>query len=275
MGTILAVVLVLLTTVACEFVGPDVAPTPDLPATVEAAVEATREAERPTPTSTPRWTFPTPTAAPTSTPVLTPEPYTAAPGSVEQGIEVLYSCLQSSEEIRDFVSGQLVDEGEVAYMVDFMLTDQEAFEELFLWLAAEDPKWDLWLSLVSGDDPCPFDQTAHAPTSAPPRGLGISEARAQEIYGMSEAEARDIVGMLYDCSREDPGFLAYAESVSDSDADWSLFMAVWDNKDLSVTAMLADIADELGTDSAEFLKTEVSALEIGICPPFLLPTHWV
>ena len=82
------------------------APTVDVSATVEAAVEATRAVDRSVSATLEARADATRAAVPTATPVVmtiyapTPEPYVAAPGSIEQGIEELHTCLQESDEFR-------------------------------------------------------------------------------------------------------------------------------------------------------------------------------
>ena len=108
-------------------------------ATKDAREEATRE------------------AAPTATPVVmtiyvpTPEPHVAALGTMEQGIEELYVCLQESEEVRALYLAVIEHSGVSREFADdltsLLLEDQRLFTQAMLGTAEEDPEFASMLSL--------------------------------------------------------------------------------------------------------------------------------
>ena len=165
MKTFVVMFMVLLAAVACDFIDPGPAPTrtPDLPATVEAAVEdaieATQEAEptesptntpRPTPTTRPTRT-PTPTPTPTSVP--TPEPHVADPGNVEQGVDLLVSCMVESEPFQEYFITMLEDAGEdpavAAWILEAVAADPDGAREVMLEEYVSDPDLANLASLLS------------------------------------------------------------------------------------------------------------------------------
>ena len=157
---VFALVTVVLMAVAAGCSGSVPPPTADVDATVEARVGATREADLATaearaeatraaaPTDTP---VPTPTLVPTLVP--TPEPYVAAPGSVERGVDALYACLQAHEGFRAaYISGMELSglrRESAEDLVDLFLEDKDLFVQAFLESAEADPEGASMLSLLS------------------------------------------------------------------------------------------------------------------------------
>ena len=162
MRWLLTLSLVSILAVACVGTAPTPAHTPaptvDVGATVEAAVEATRTVERAVEATVSARVEATRAAAPTSTPVVmttyapTPEPYVAAPGSMEQGIEEFYKCLRDSEEFRALLLTVMGEDGlsreGVSSLLDLLIAEKELFTELMLEAVEEDPEFASMLSLL-------------------------------------------------------------------------------------------------------------------------------
>ena len=201
------VLVFLMLGVACSGGASDAVKEPavDLAATVEAAVEATRSAEReirtPVPTAIPVSTatlFPTATPEPTTTPVPmatyvpTPEPYVAAPGSVERGIEELYACLQESEEFRAAYLVEMEQSGLSRELADsltsLLLEDEELFTYIIIAVAEQDSKFASKLSLDASTLGGICDRMAQVSTH------GLS---------MSDSDAEALLGEVFDCYSSD------------------------------------------------------------------------
>ena len=103
-------VFVVVLILGCSGAAPTATPSPtvDVSATVDAAVEAIGAVDRSVSATLEARAEATRVAVPTATPLVmtiyapTPEPYVAAPGSIEQGIEELHTCLQESDEFGPF-----------------------------------------------------------------------------------------------------------------------------------------------------------------------------
>ena len=110
-------------------------PTVDVAATVESAVEATRVAERAVNATEDAREEATREATPTATPVVmtiyvpTPEPYVAAPGSIEKGVEEFYLCLKENERFRSFYLSGMEQAGlssdSTGNLTDSFLTEKD------------------------------------------------------------------------------------------------------------------------------------------------------
>ena len=86
--------------------------------------------------------------------VSTPEPYVAAPGAMEQGIEEFYACLQESEEFRALYLAGMEQSGFSREFADdltsLFLEDKKLFTQAVLETAEEDPEYASMLSLLGG-----------------------------------------------------------------------------------------------------------------------------
>ena len=154
------------------------APTVDVSATVEAAVEATRAVDRSvSATSEARAAVLAATPVPTATSVVmtllvpTPEPFVVAPGDIEESVGKLYRCVQEDEVIRSgflaAVGAELAESGlspkEVDSLVEEFLGDREAFIDLYISLAEEDPGQAVMLVALAEmlDDLCTDSSSSH------------------------------------------------------------------------------------------------------------------
>ena len=249
--------------VACSGGSPDAVQEPavDLAATVEAAVEATRSAERepwtpvptaipvstatPLPTATPE---PTATPVPTATYVPTPEPYVAAPGSMERGIEELYACLQESEELRAAYLVGMEQSGLSRELADsftsLLLQDEELFTQMMLVAAEQDSKFASKLSLDASTPGGICDRMAQIPTH------GLS---------MSDSDAEALLGEVFDCYSSDSAlkelvdyhmFRMPADSPVPDDVHERLVRSVMSDKDFFVGILLMGAREDPDVDEA-------------------------
>ena len=144
-------VFVVVLVLGCSGAAPTSTPSPtvDVSATVDAAVEATRAVDRSvSATSEARSEAPR-AAVPTATPVVmtiyapTPEPYVAALGSIEQGIEELHTCLQDSDEFRALFLTGIEQAGlsreSAGDFADLLLEEKQLFVEAMLQTAKRRP----------------------------------------------------------------------------------------------------------------------------------------
>ena len=230
-------------------------PAVDLAATVEAAVEATRSAEReirtPVPTAMPVSTatlFPTATPVPTATYVPTPEPYVAAPGSVERGIEELYACLQESEEFRAAYLVEMEQSGLSRELADsltsLLLEDEELFTYIIIAVAEQDSKFASKLSLDASTLGGICDRMAQVST----HGLSMSDSDAEALWGevfdcySSDSVLKELVD--YHMFRRPVDF-----PVPD-DVHERLVRSVMSDKDLFVGILLMGAREDPGVDEA-------------------------
>ena len=233
---------------------------PSPTATVEARVSATREADLATlvahaeasmasaPTAT---AVPAPTPVPTATPVVmtvyvpTPEPYVAAPGSVEQGVEALYMCLHENDEYRalyvSIIEQSGLDGDSASDYVDSLLADKDLFIQMWLEMAVEDPEGASMLSLLGTmeDELC--------------GDMGLESDGIQDL-GMSDAEARVAVEAFYDCLNSDEEVRSFFLSqVEGEGLDREFYSEVLSmDRDLFVGLLLAGAKQD--PDSAEMLS---------------------
>ena len=221
------------------------APTVDVSATVEAAVEATRAVDRSVSATLEARAESTRAAVPTATPVVmtiyapTPEPYVAAPGSIEQGIEELHTCLQESDEFRAVFFSMIEESGvsrdSAEALGGVLLEDKDLFVEAALLEAEEDPEYASMLSLLGGmaGDLCsPVAQVS-------PHDLG-----------MSDADAEALLGEVYDCYHSDPDFQTLMTS-SEDNRGIRVIELVTSDRDLFVGIMLLGAQED--PESAEAL----------------------
>ena len=214
------------------------APTVDVSATVEAAVEATRAVDRSVSATSEARAEAIRAASPTATPVVmtiyapTPEPYVAAPGDIEQGIEELHACLQESDELMAFVLIGIEQQAGLSResasdFVDLLLDDKELFVEVMLQGAEEDPEYASLMSLLGGKagDLC-----------AP--GVGAGAEVSLYDLGMSDADAKVLLGELFDCQESDPDVRALLMSSAGDDPEGRLAESLMSNRELFVTATL-------------------------------------
>ena len=196
----LTLALVSILAVACAGAAPAYTPQPtvDVDATVDAAVEATKTVERAVERAVDARVEASRAAAPTATPVVmtvfapTPEPYVAAPGSLEQGIEELYTCLQEIEEFRALLMAGMEQKGwshEAAeVMSSALLEDKEYFSEVMLEGAEEDSEAAVMLSVFG----------------SMPGGLcGDDSLGSGHDLGMTSSKARELIEEFYDCLAAD------------------------------------------------------------------------
>ena len=251
-------VFVLVLILGCSGAAPTAipAPTVDVSATVEAAVEATRAVDRSVSATLEARAEATRAAAPTATPVVmtvyapTPESYVAAPGSIEQGIEELYTCLQDGDELMALFLTGMVQAGlsreSAGALVDLLLADKELFVEVMLQAAEEDPEYASMMSVFGGmvGELC---------------GPG-----ADPLYdlGMSDADAETLLGELLDCYDSDPDVRALLmASVGDGPED-RLFESLMSNRELFVTATL--VGARLDPDASEMFS-DLDLLMEAVC----------
>ena len=213
------------------------APTVDVSATVDAAVEATRAVDRSVSATVEARVEATRVAAPTVTPVVmtiyapTPEPYVAAPGDIEQGIEEMYTCLQESDEFRTLFLTGIEQAGlsrdSASDFADLFLEDKELFVKVMLQGAEEDPEYASMMSLLGGKagDLC---------------GPGVVAGAEVPLYdlGMSDADAEALLGEVYDCYNSDPDVRALMMASVEDDLEGRLFESLMSNRELFVTASL-------------------------------------
>ena len=221
------------------------APTVDVSATVEAAVEATRAVDRSVSATLEARAESTRAAVPTATPVVmtiyapTPEPYVAAPGSIEQGIEEMHMCLQESDEFRALFFSMIEESGvsrdSAEDLGSVLIEDKELFVEAALLEAEEDPEYASMLSLLGGMAGELCSSVAQVPT----HGLGMSDADAEALFGE-----------VYDCYHSDSDFQALMTSSEDNRGSRSVELAMSD-RDLFVGLML--LGAEEDPESAEAL----------------------
>ena len=248
----LAFALVKILAVACVGSGPThtPAPTTDIRATVEAEVAATRTAARAVEATVSAKVEATRSAVPTPTPVVitvfapTPEPYVAAPGSMEHGIDELYRCLQESEELRSFMLVGMEQEGWSGEFADdqlsILLDDQDSFTELALDGAAEDSVLASALSLMGemAGELC-----------------GLEDAPPVPVFGddleMSDAEVEALLGEFFDCYHSDPEAQAFIKSIFVEGPKGHLFEPMMNDRDLFLEPLLAYMLQD--PDGADFL----------------------
>ena len=228
------------------------APTVDVSATVEAAVEATRAVDRSVSATSEARAGATRAAVPTATPVVmtiyapTPEPYVAAPGSIEQGIEEMYTCLQESDEFRSLFLTGVEQAGlsreSASDFADLFLEDKELFIEAMLQAAEEDPEYASMVSLLGGKagDLC---------------GPGVVAGGGVPFYdlGMSDADAQALLGELFDCHESDPDVRALLMVGVEGGAEERLAESLMSNRELFITATL--VGARLDPDASEMLES--------------------
>ena len=235
MTKFLPLILAFIIMAGCSASRPTATPSPtlDVPATVDAAVEATRTVDRSVQATSEAWAEATRAAVPTATPVVmtiyapTPEPYVAAPGTIEQGIDELYTCLQASDEFRAFFLSSFEQSGpghESAETLGIMLVeDKDLFVEAVLLAAEEDSEFASMLSLVGG-----MARELCGPAAEVP------------LYdlGMSDADAEALLGEVYDCYSSDPDLQALLMVSVRGDPEGRLVELLMSNRELFVTAIL-------------------------------------
>ena len=177
----------------------------DVGATVDAAVEATRAVDRSvSATSEARAAVPTATWVPTATPVVmtllvpTPEPFVVAPGDVEESVDRMYDCIQEDEVVRGaFLAGvrpELAESGlspkEVDSFVEELLGDRDAFLDLYLSSAEEDPDQAVMLAALGEvlDEFCGEGSPGYV--------------RAPEPLVVAPVDFEESLGEFYDCMQE-------------------------------------------------------------------------
>ena len=193
---------------------------------------------------------------PTSTPVVmtiyapTPEPYVAPPGSMEEGIEEMYRCLQEHEEVRVvFALGMqqkgLSPEGAEGFL-QAMLEDEEVFTEVILAAAESDPASASLLALL-GD---PAGELCGPVAEAPGRDLAA---------GDSELEV--LLGELFECYHSVPEVRALIEVSLEGEAGAGFFGAVMSDRDLFVELALVGVhQDPDAAEELEYLEVALEAL---------------
>lgn len=252
--------------VGCSTAAPTytTAPTVDVAATVDAAVEATRvveraveatvdarvEATKAAPTHTP---VPTPTPVVMTVFVPTPKPYVSAPGSIEHGIDELYSCLTENEEFRALYSASMGQAGfssdSTVSLADPFLGDKDLFVEAMLQVAEEDSEYASMLSLVGGmaGEFCEVMDPVLAGDS-----------------GINSAEAEVVLGGLYDCLHENEEFLDFLlNSQEDEDTRALLSLFLSSDRELFIGLLLAGARED--PEVAEGLL-QIEALVAAACP---------
>ena len=247
-------VFVVVLILGCSGAAPTALPSPtvDVSATVETAVEATRTVDRSVSATSEARAEATRVAAPTATPVVmtiyapTPEPYVAAPGDIEQGIEELHACLQKSDEFRALFFSMIeecgVSRDSAEDLGNVLIEDKELFVEAALLEAEEDPEYASMLSLLGGmaGELC---------------GLGVVAGAEVPLYdlGMSDADAKVLLGELFDCQESDPDVRALLMSSAGDDPEGLLAESLMSNRELFVTASL--IGARQDPDVAEMLES--------------------
>ena len=254
-------VFVVVLVLGCSGAAPTSTPSPtvDVSATVEAAVEATRAVDRSVSATSEARSEATRAAVPTATPVVmtiyapTPEPYVAAPGSIEEGIEELHTCLQDSDEFRAlFLTGieqaGLSRESAVDF-ADSLLEDKQLFVEAMLQTAEEDPEYASMMSLLGGmaGELC---------------GPGVGEGVPFSDLGMSEADAEALLVEFYDCYHSDSDFRAMAASSIEDNPQGSLVKSLMSDRNLFVATAL--IGARQDPEAAEGLA-DLNMLMEGMC----------
>ncbi len=223
-------------------------PTLDVPATVEAAVEATRTVDRSVQATSEAWAEATRAALPTATPVVmtiyapTPEPYVAAPGTIEQGIDELYTCLQDSDEFRAFFLSSFEQSGagheSAETLFSMFLEDKDLFVEAMLLAAEEESEYASMLSLIGG-----MAMELCGPAAEVPL----------HDLGMSDADAEALLDEVYDCYNSDSRLQALLMASVGNDPEGRLLELLMSNRELFVTSSL--IGARQDPDVAEMLES--------------------
>ena len=256
----LPVVLMLTLMTACSASAPTSAPSPtvDVAATVDAAVDATRAVDRSVQATVEaraeatRAAAPAATTVPTATAVVmtefvsTPEPYVAAPGTIEQGIEELHACLQGSEELRALSLAMMEQSGASRDFISSLLEDKELFTHMMLEVAEEDPEYASMLSLFGG----------MAGELCGP----MAQVPAYEL-GMSDAEAEALLGEIFDCYNSDSPLRYLMESSMPSGMEGRFIELLLTDKGLFVeTALSGARRDPEGAETLILMGKWVDAM---------------
>ena len=245
----LVFVLVLALMAGCSAPAPTATsfPTPDVSATVAAAVEATRAVDRSAQATSEARAEATRSAAPTSTPVVmtiyapTPEPYVAAPGSIEQGVDELHTCLLESEEFRALFLAEMEMEGmdreSADYLASAMVDDKELFTQAMLGAAEMDPEYASMLSLLGGmvGELC---------------GPGVQAHSSNEL-GMSNTEAETLLAEYFDCYHSVPAVKAMVGASLADETEAQLHEFLMSDRNLFIAVSLAGARQD--PDAAESL----------------------
>ena len=230
------------------------APTVDVAATVESAVEATRVADRAVNATEDTREEATREAAPVATLVVmtiyvpTPEPYVAAPGTIERGIEELHACLQESREFRSLFVAGIEQEGLSREAADdfarAMLEDEEFFTEAMLDAAEEDPEYASLVSLLGG-----MAGELCSPVVPPP----------DYDLEMSDSELEVLLGEFFDCYHSDSEVRSLMEAVAGDETGFGFFGSMMSDRDLFMEVFLLGARQD--PDGAEYLAVFDALLE--------------
>ena len=183
-------------------------------------------------------------AVPTATPVVmtiyapTPEPYVAAPGDIEQGIEELDTCLQDSDEFRTLYFSAIQESGvsrdSAEDLGSVLIEDKELFVDAMLQAAEEDSEYASILSLLGG---------MAGELCGPGAGVPLHN------LGMSDADAKTLLGDIYDCYHSDSDFRALMTSSVEDNPHSRLFESLMSDRNLFMNISLAGARQD--PDAAE------------------------
>ena len=228
----------------CSGAAPTATPSPtvNVSATVDARVEATLAVDRAVRATSEARAEATRAAAPTATLVVmtiyapTPEPYVAAPGSIEQGIEELHICLQGNEEFRALFLGSIEQAGlsrdSAEDLGGVLIGDKELFVEAMLQAAEDDPQQASILSMLGG---------MAGELCGPGAGVPLHD------LGMSESEAEVLLGEVYDCYHSDSDFRALMTSSVEDNSQSRMVESLMSDRNLFVTATLLGARQDPGS----------------------------